>query len=208
MPSFQAVFFDLYGTLIHLTQETKPYRRLFTEIGLTTPEEFQRARKIALTEDFENLAQLVRRITPEANAHMQGYEQEVASEVASARTYPETRQVLEELKRRNIKLALISNLASPYKEPLFALQLDTFFDAVIFSCEVGASKPDPRVYEKALQILKIEPSHALMVGDKIHCDVEPPKARGTDALLVDRDNNYSGPHQKINTLEGVLEYTA
>ena len=39
------------------------------------------------------------------------------------------------------------------------------FDATVFSCDVGVSKPDPRIYEIACERLEVEPAECLFVGD-------------------------------------------
>ncbi len=200
----QAVIFDLYGTLIYLTAETKPYHKLFLELGLTI-EEIREARIIALTEDFKDLSGFVNRIKPETRIALQQYEEEVAKEVASAKTYPETIKVLERLKERNMKLGLISNLASPYKKPFYDLGLHLYFDNILFSCAAGLKKPDLRIYQKILEEMVIEPFQALMIGDKEHCDVDPPKAIGMNAILLDRNNQSPSP-TKICTLEGIFPY--
>ena len=124
MANIQAVVFDLYGTLIYLADETKPYIRLFADVGLRTPEEFRRGRRIALSEDFDNLDGLVRRIKPTIQINLDQYQQELENEIASASLYPETKKVLGKLRDQKIKLGLISNLASPYKEPFFDLGLN------------------------------------------------------------------------------------
>ncbi len=68
MTNFQAVIFDLYGTLLYLSKETKPYARLFADLGLQRPEELKDARHIALTENFDRLTDLVGRIKPHGHS--------------------------------------------------------------------------------------------------------------------------------------------
>ncbi len=210
MPVLQAIIFDLYGTLVHLTEEKHPYSRLFADLfadlNLRTPEEFREARKTVLTEDFKSLTDLVNRIKPGAFLDLESYEQKVAASVTSVMAYPETREVLTELRKRKFKLGLISNLASPYKEPFFRLGLHEFFNTVVFSCEVGLAKPDFGIYEKALRDLGLVPSQAMMIGNKVHCDVDPPKVLGMEALLIDRENTYTGSYQKITNLKQALTY--
>lgn len=203
MANIQAVVFDLYGTLIYLADETKPYARLFADIGLQTPEEFRRARRIAITEDFDSLASLVRRIRPHAQIDLESYQQKIEKERASASLYPETRKVLEQLRDQKIRLGLISNLASPYKKPFFDLGLNSYFDKILFSCDVGLRKPDPRIYQKIIEHFGINPVQALMTGDKVHADVDGPKLIGMNAVLLDRTNNSQN---SISTLDGVFQY--
>ena len=181
----KAIVFDLYGTLIHNSNNT-PYLRLFQELCLS-PEEMKQAKRIAITEDFEDLSGLVKRIKPNVDIDLQPYQQEVAKCVESANAYPETKKFLEELKKRDLKLGLISNLASPYKKPFFNLELDKYFDLALFSCEIGLRKPDLQIYQKMLYQLECKASHCLMIGDKKHCDVDPPRALRMQAILIDRN---------------------
>jgi len=197
----KAVIFDLYGTLIY-NKDTNSYLRLFFELGLS-PEEMKQARKIALTEDFADLSELVKRIKPAAAIDLQSYEEEVAAGISSARTFPETYEVLEALQKRYLQLGLISNVASPYKKCFFDLGLEKYFDTVIFSCEAGLRKPDPRIYERAIKELGLEPAQTFMIGDKLHCDVDGPAAIGMKATLIDRENKY---HFSIQSLGGIFRY--
>src|SRR3989344_3260830 len=201
MANIQAVVFDLYGTLIYLANETKSYARLFANLGLQTPEEVRQAKRIALTEDFEDVARLVRRIKSNAQVDFASYQQEVEKERASASLYPESRAVLDKLKKQEIRLGLISNLASPYKSPFFNLGLNEYFDEVLFSCDVGLIKPDSRIYQKMIERLGINPAQTLMTGDKVHADVDGPRSIGINAVHLDRTNNSL---KSIFSLEGVF----
>lgn len=206
MPNIQAIIFDLYGTLIYLANDTKPYIRLFANLGLQTSEELNQARRIASTEEFQNFTDLIKRILPDKNiaeADFSLYKQEVETETAYAKLYPETKKVLQELKKRCLKVGLISNVASPYKKPFFDLGLNDYFDAVFFSCEIGFRKPDQQIYTKMIEKLKIEPAQTLMIGDNIHTDVYGSKAIGINGIHLDRINRSKN---SILTLEGVFQY--
>ena len=198
----KAVIFDLYGTLIY-NHDTNPYGRLFVQLGLS-PDEMRLAKRIAMTEDFTDLTELVSRIKPGAKIiDLTSYEQEVAAGISSARTFPETYEVLEALQKRDLQIGLISNLASPYKKSFFDLGLEKYFASTIFSCEVGLRKPDPKIYERAMQDLKLEPAQAFMVGDTLHSDVEGPISMGMKAILIDRSNKYTF---SIQSLTGIFRY--
>lgn len=77
----------------------------------------------------------------------------------------EVLDILEELKLKDIKLGLISNadcIDCKYwnQSPLFK-----YFNASIFSCNVGLLKPDRQIYELAMQRLNVSPGQCLFVGD-------------------------------------------
>ncbi len=203
MEKIQAVIFDLYNTLIYLADDTKPHKGLFTAIGLQTPEELSQAYQIATTEAFDNLADLIKRIKPSAQINLEPYQKEIEKERASATLYPETINVLNELKKRNLPLGLISNLASPYKKPFFDLGLNEYFNEILFSCDAGLKKPNLKIYQEMIKKLKVEPAQALMTGDNVKNDVEGPKSIGINAVHLDRTNTTT---KSISSLEGIFLY--
>jgi putative hydrolase of the HAD superfamily len=58
------------------------------------------------------------------------------------------------------------------------------FEAFAFSDEVGASKPDRKMFDTAADQLGIKPDQMLHVGDREKNDVEGPQAVGARAILV------------------------
>ncbi len=203
MKNIQAIVLDLYGTLIYLGNPTNPYKKLLAEIGLQTSEEFKQAYKIALTEDFDNLADFVKRIKPDCPIDLKPYQEEIEKGVSSAVLYPETKDFLDELRKKDLKLGLISNLAFPFKKPFFELGLDKYFDNVLFSCEIGLIKPDPNLYQRMIDLFSIDASQILMVGDNLYADFNGPKAIGINAILLDRT---SGSPNSISNLTKALQY--
>ena len=85
-----------------------------------------------------------------------------------------THALLESLRNRGLKLALVSNTASPEWLLLPVLErqgLVERVDAVVLSSEVGKRKPHPAIFERALAELDVRPDEALFVGDRLDADV-------------------------------------
>jgi HAD superfamily hydrolase (TIGR01509 family) len=85
-----------------------------------------------------------------------------------------THALLEALRARGLKLALVSNTASPrwLLEPILERQgITERVDAVVLSSEVGKRKPHPAIFEKALRGLDVPSVEALFVGDRLEADV-------------------------------------
>lgn len=202
MAHIKAVVFDLYGTLIHNSIKTQPYLRLFSELGLLENES-RDAYYFALTGSFGSLEEFVGKIRPGSKIDVGKYEEGIRQETESASLYPEATKVLDELKARDFKLGLISNLSTPYKRPVFDLGLDAYFDKMIFSCDVKSRKPEREIYERMLNELSMEPQFVMMTGDNARDDVEGPKSAGIDAVHLDRNNGSPG---SIATLEGIFLY--
>ncbi len=76
-----------------------------------------------------------------------------------------TIRTLQTLKSMHKKIGLISNadVSEVYYWKESPLRL--FFDSVVFSCEAGLAKPDPKIYEYSLRQLQERPENAVFVGD-------------------------------------------
>lgn len=79
--------------------------------------------------------------------------------------FPEVPDVLATLRDRELTLAVVSNFDRRLLRILDGLSIAPFFQRVILSSEVGADKPDPRIFEHALTALGVTPAEALHVGD-------------------------------------------
>ena len=102
------------------------------------------------------------------------------------RVYDDVMPALGELKRRGLRLGVISNFDSRLLDVLGACGLEQFFDSVHISTQVGAAKPDLVIFQAALKDHAIEPHQALHIGDSPREDVEGAQAAGIQAVLLDR----------------------
>lgn len=85
-----------------------------------------------------------------------------------------THALLDALRRRGLRLALVSNTASPdwLLRPVLERQgLVERVDAIVLSSEVGKRKPSPVIFQRALEELGVEAGEALFVGDRLDADV-------------------------------------
>jgi HAD superfamily hydrolase (TIGR01549 family) len=85
-----------------------------------------------------------------------------------------THALLEALRARGLKLALVSNTASPewLLRPVLERQgLVDRLDAIVLSSEVGKRKPHPAIFERALAELDVAAGDTLFVGDRLTADV-------------------------------------
>lgn len=120
--------------------------------------------------------------------------------------FPETREVLMELKHRNLKLGVISNFDNRAYSVMRSLEILQFFDSVTLSSETGYCKPDREIFEAAVRTLETPAAQVLLVGDNLHDDVEAGMKAGLPAVWLDR-RNHSEPlsHiQRITSLRDVL----
>ncbi|KAJ1956644.1 hypothetical protein GGI12_005256, partial [Dipsacomyces acuminosporus] len=108
--------------------------------------------------------------------------------------YPEVPKVLKYLRRKEIKLGVISNMDEAADNILKCLGIRDSFDFVLKSITVGIEKPDPRIFQKALSAVNIPAYDALHIGDNERLDYLAAKSVGIEALVVDR----SGEKAKLS----------
>lgn len=90
------------------------------------------------------------------------------------------------LRRTGVRVAVVSNSDGSVTESLARAGLADLFEFVIDSHDVGVSKPDPRIFEAALERMGVAASDAWYVGDSVFHDVNGALAASmTKAVLVD-----------------------
>ncbi len=103
--------------------------------------------------------------------------------------YDDALPVLERLVAGGHRLAVITNgpPGEHQRAKLRQAGLDRFFgDWFFISSEVGAAKPDPRIFLHALQAMGAMPEEALYVGDKSEHDAAAATAVGMQGVWIDR----------------------
>ncbi len=86
--------------------------------------------------------------------------------------FPHLHEVLEGLQGMGIKLGLVSNGKNPFQmDNVKALGIEGYFDSILISEAVGLRKPDPRIFQRALDELGVKAGHSIFVGDHPENDV-------------------------------------
>jgi len=94
--------------------------------------------------------------------------------------YPGTLAAVRAL-AKEFPLALITNgIASVQRRRFAASPLTRFFRTVVISEEVGAAKPDPRIFEPALRAVGVKAGDVLYVGDGVTSDMAAARNAGMD----------------------------
>ncbi len=104
----------------------------------------------------------------------------------SADLAPDVIPTLKALRAGDVKLALVVNTlhqGEVIDRHLEALGLLEFFPVRAYSTEVGARKPDPHLFNAALEELKVAPSAALFVGDDPKADILGARRLGMQTVL-------------------------
>jgi putative hydrolase of the HAD superfamily len=108
------------------------------------------------------------------------------------RLYPYVTETLHKLHSAGIKLAVLSDFPPVHK--LENLGIDSFFDVVLCSEEIGALKPDPAPFMALIKTLSVPVNRILYVGNSIRYDMAGAKNAGLSAALIQPPLTHSRQH--------------
>jgi putative hydrolase of the HAD superfamily len=208
----KAIFFDAVGTLFHLTTSVGDhYAVVADEIGLKLdPAALDRAffaawkkmpPRAAIDGPRENddkdwwrelVDLLLNNVAPSLNELDRDNFFEIAyehfAEAGVWEAYPEVVEVLEKLEPR-FELAVVSNFDGRLRMILEHLGISKFFKHVFVSSEIGADKPDPEIFRRALKFVGFEPNQVLHAGDDPKRDWKGASEAGLLIFELNRSEN-------------------
>jgi putative hydrolase of the HAD superfamily len=119
--------------------------------------------------------------------------------------YPAIKKTLAQLKERGLILSVVTDAQRQNAiSRLDKTGLSEMFDTVITSDMTGTHKPDPKVFQYALESLGCCPEEVLMVGDSLRRDIAPAKRMGMmTAHAVYGDRNFH--EERVEQADVILE---
>lgn len=98
---------------------------------------------------------------------------------------PEAPPVLHALRQRGFVVGCISNSKGTVAQALDAAGLAPYLDFIVDSGVVGVEKPDPKIFQVALEQAGVKPSEAVHVGDLYSVDILGARSAGITGILLD-----------------------
>ena len=108
--------------------------------------------------------------------------------------YDDAYEVLRWLSTKDLTRGIISaGLTVKQAEKLIRLKIYEFLTpaAIFFTEQIGISKPNPKLYRRAMSQLGLEPSRCLYVGDNPIDDIDPAAAEGLITVRSKRSGRYA-----------------
>jgi putative hydrolase of the HAD superfamily len=186
---YRAVIFDLWQTLVPWDQEAA--NRFYDRMADTVGAERGRFREVWLagrpSREKGPMVDHIRTLFEDL-----GVEADVDELIQLRREWtkstlvprPDALETLTELRRRGHLLGLISVCSEEVSHLWDETPFGGMLDATVFSCDVGMSKPDPRIYEIACERLAVEPGECLFVGDGANDELPGAERVGMAALQL------------------------
>jgi putative hydrolase of the HAD superfamily len=203
-PRYRAALLDALGTLLELQPPWHLLRAtLSRRHGIEVSE--QEAKEAVLAEmsyyrehhaegaDADRLADLRRRCAavlrerlPAAGGLGLDELNEVLLDSLRFSPFADAAPTLATLRGAGLRLAVVSNWDCSLPGVLSQVGLGAAVDEIVVSAEAGSTKPEPRIYELALERLRCAPEEAIFVGDSLETDVAGAHAAGVRAILINR----------------------
>jgi pyrophosphatase PpaX len=121
----------------------------------------------------------------------------VAQGYTTLKLYDNALEILQELKKRNKKLALITSSKRNLLMPaLNRLDLSSMFDSILTAEDVTRHKPDPEVIHKTLTNLDAQKTESILIGDTKE-DVRGAQNEGIDSILFYPKHNQAFYESKV-----------
>ncbi|YCA45727.1 HAD family hydrolase [Bacillus sp. JZ8] len=119
--------------------------------------------------------------------------------------YEESFRTLDKLKE-NYRLLLLTNGSPDLQNTKLEItpEIAPYFDEIIISGAFGRGKPDPTIFEHALEKMGLEKDDAIMVGDNLMTDILGASRIGMKSVWINRENkerNEVSPTYEITHLE-------
>ncbi len=226
----ETVIFDLDGTLRHSVPSADDIMFGFSvQLGIPDSAEGQRAgarwahyywaQSDELLEDVENYDKMERefwvnyahrylmaldiaekqalKLAPVLSLHME-------EEYHPQNTVnPDGFATLQALRDEDYTIGLISNRTTPCHDECRELGLLQFFDFAYVASEVNAWKPDPAIFDRALQQTGNPPESILYIGDNYFADIIGAQRAGLQPVLL--DPNHVFPEAQCTVINSLAE---
>jgi putative hydrolase of the HAD superfamily len=216
VPTLRAVLFDVDFTIAKPGPDLGPegYQRMAARYGFDLdPSRYEDARRAAL-DTLERHPELehdeeVWVLFTERIIRGMGGDSDSAHDCAAEMTrawehahnfdlYEDVLPTLDDLRRRGLKLGLVSNTARDLAAFVRHHALEV--DAALSSRAHGKVKPHESIFRAVLAELDVEAEDAAMVGDSVEDDIEGAEALGIRPFLLDRDGRYPGAANRLTDL--------
>ncbi|MBF0425813.1 MAG: phosphoglycolate phosphatase [Magnetococcales bacterium] len=204
----RAILFDLDGTLVDTSQDLWRALNFTIEKRGFPPLEHPQVRDFVghgarslLARSFwgKDASPPEPNQDPDFDAALQDFLVHYAAHLADhSRPFPQVMETLTQLRQQGFTLGVVTNKPLHLTQSLLdQLAMTHYFTAVVGGGSLPHYKPDPQPLWHALEIMRISPTLAVMVGDA-HPDVAAARAAGCPVVAVSYGYNSGIPVQELD----------
>jgi HAD superfamily hydrolase (TIGR01662 family) len=119
--------------------------------------------------------------------------------------YDDVLDTFHSLAERGIRLGLISNSHRCLASFQTHFALEGLISAAVSSAEFGYLKPHPRIFQAALEQMRVPAGESVMVGDSLPHDVLGARQAGMRGVLLARDGCADTSHEDVPVISSLRE---
>lgn len=124
------------------------------------------------------------------------------TDLANYALFDDVVPALDRLHAAGLRLGVVSNFEEWLERLLERLGVRDYFDVRVISGVEGLEKPDPRIFQLAMQRAHVSAAESVYVGDNPEFDVDPALALGMFPVLLDRRDRFpDAPGARVTSLE-------
>ena len=218
MKNVKAIIFDAYGTLFDVNSAAEKCKDKigdkwegFANFWRTTQLEYTWLRSLMKRhKDFWQVTEDSLEKSMNAFKIDKSMKNELLNLYKVLNTFPEVKDVLNKLKEKNYKLAILSNgTPALLNELVKSNNLDNIFDDIFSIEEVGIYKPDAKVYDMPIKKYKIQKEEVLFLSANTW-DISGGGNYGYSSIWVNRNNSIFDnldykPKDEVKNLNQLLD---
>ena len=218
MKNVKAIIFDAYGTLFDVNSAAEKCKDKigdkwegFANFWRTTQLEYTWLRSLMKRhKDFWQVTEDSLEKSMNAFKIDKAMKNELLNLYKALNTFPEVKDVLNKLKEKNYKLAILSNgTPALLNELVKSNNLDNIFDDIFSIEEVGIYKPDAKVYDMPIKKYKIQKEEVVFLSANTW-DVSGGGNYGYNSVWVNRNNSIFDnldykPKEEVKNLNQLLD---
>ena len=214
----KAIVFDAYGTLFDVNSAAEKCKdkigdkwEAFANFWRTTQLEYTWLRSLMKRhKDFWQVTEDSLEKSMNAFKIDKAMKNELLNLYKALNTFPEVKDVLNKLKEKNYKLAILSNgTPALLNELVKSNNLDNIFDDIFSIEEVGIYKPDAKVYDMPIKKYKIQKEEVVFLSANTW-DISGGGNYGYSSIWVNRNNSIFDnldykPKDEVKNLNQLLD---
>ena len=218
MKNVKAIIFDAYGTLFDVNSAAEKCKDKigdkwegFANFWRTTQLEYTWLRSLMKRhKDFWQVTEDSLEKSMNAFKIDKAMKNELLNLYKALNTFPEVKDVLNKLKEKNYRLAILSNgTPALLNELVKSNNLDNIFDDIFSIEEVGIYKPDAKVYDMPIKKYKIQKEEVVFLSANTW-DISGGGNYGYSSIWVNRNNSIFDnldykPKDEVKNLNQLLD---
>lgn len=204
----KACIFDLDGVIVDTAKyHYLAWKKLADELGINfTLEDNERLKGVSRMQSLEIILELGNLKLEEKEKYALAEKKnkwyvEYISKMDKSEVLPGVEEFIDKLRENNIKTA-IASASKNTRIILERLDLAKKFDVIIDGTMISKAKPDPEIFLKAAEYLKVQPNECVVFEDAV-AGVEAAKKAGMKVIGVGDPDILKDAHTVIQSFEGL-----